>query len=99
MKKSFISYFRRFLSLSLLAACSGGESETKRVSCIGKNNWRSNKSNKLNAKIKISREHRKQIRQQQRDELIKSPGDAWRLQMKQMLEEEKKQEEAKKTGC
>lgn len=98
MKKALSVISVGFLSLSLLAACNGGESETKKELAALKEQLAQQQKQQAERENQ-EQEHRKQIEQQQReDELYqKAYQDAQEdLQMKQMLEEEKKQEEAKK---
>lgn len=98
MKKALSVISVGFLSLSLLAACNGGESETQKELAALKEQLAQQQKQQVERENQ-EQEHRKQIEQQQReDELYqKAYQDAQEdLQMKQMLEEEKKQEEAKK---
>lgn len=98
MKKALSVISVGFLSLSLLAACNGGESETQKELAALKEQLAQQQKQQAERENQ-EQEHRKQIEQQQReDELYqKAYQDAQEdLQMKQMLEEEKKQEEAKK---
>ena len=98
MKKALSVISLGFLSLSLLAACNGGESETQKELAALKEQLAQQQKQQAERENQ-EQEHRKQIEQQQReDELYqKAYQDAQEdLQMKQMLEEEKKQEEAKK---
>ena len=98
MKKALSVISVGFLSLSLLAACNGGESETQKELAAVKEQLAQQQKQQAERENQ-EQEHRKQIEQQQReDELYqKAYQDAQEdLQMKQMLEEEKKQEEAKK---
>ena len=98
MKKALSVIPVVFLSLSLLAACNGGESETQKELAALKEQLAQQQKQQAERENQ-EQEHRKQIEQQQReDELYqKAYQDAQEdLQMKQMLEEEKKQEEAKK---
>lgn len=98
MKKALSVISVGFLSLSLLAACNGGESETQKELAALKEQLAQQQKQQAEHENQ-EQEHRKQIEQQQReDELYqKAYQDAQEdLQMKQMLEEEKKQEEAKK---
>lgn len=98
MKKALSVISVGFLSLSLLAACNGGESETQKELVALKEQLAQQQKQQAERENQ-EQEHRKQIEQQQReDELYqKAYQDAQEdLQMKQMLEEEKKQEEAKK---
>ena len=98
MKKALSVIPVVFLSLSLLAACNGGESETQKELAALKEQLAQQQKQQAERENQ-EQEHRKQIEQRQReDELYqKAYQDAQEdLQMKQMLEEEKKQEEAKK---
>ena len=98
MKKALSVISVGFLSLSLLSACNGGESETQKELAALKEQLAQQQKQQAERENQ-EQEHRKQIEQQQReDELYqKAYQDAQEdLQMKQMLEEEKKQEEAKK---
>ena len=98
MKKALSVISVGFLSLSLLAACNGGESETQKELAALKEQLAQQQKQQAERENQ-EQEHRKQIEQRQReDELYqKAYQDAQEdLQMKQMLEEEKKQEEAKK---
>ena len=98
MKKALSVIPVVFLSLSLLAACNGGESETQKEVAALKEQLAQQQKQQAERENQ-EQEHRKQIEQRQReDELYqKAYQDAQEdLQMKQMLEEEKKQEEAKK---
>ena len=98
MKKALSVISVVFLSLSLLAACNGGESETQKELAALKEQLAQQQKQQAERENQ-EQEHRKQIEQRQReDELYqKAYQDAQEdLQMKQMLEEEKKQEEAKK---
>ena len=98
MKKALSVISVGFLSLSLLAACNGGESETQKELAALKEQLAQQQKQQAERENQ-EQEHRKQIEQQQReDELYqKAYQDAQEdLQMKQMLEEEKKQEEVKK---
>ena len=98
MKKALSVISLGFLSLSLLAACNGGESETQKELAALKEQLAQQQKQQAERENQ-EQEHRKQIEQQQReDELYqKAYQDAQEdLQMKKMLEEEKKQEEAKK---
>lgn len=98
MKKALSVISVGFLSLSLLAACNGGESETQKELAALKEQLAQQQKQQAERENQ-EQEHRKQIEQQQReDELYQiAYQDAQEdLQMKQMLEEEKKQEEAKK---
>lgn len=98
MKKALSVISVGFLSLSLLAACNGGESETQKELAALKEQLAQQQKQQAERENQ-EQEHRKQIEQQQReDELYqKAYQDAQEdLQMQQMLEEEKKQEEAKK---
>ena len=98
MKKALSVISVGFLSLSLLAACNGGESETQKELAALKEQLAQQQKQQAERENQ-EQEHRKQIEQQQReDELYqKAYQDAQEdLQMKQMLEEEKKQEEEKK---
>lgn len=98
MKKALSVISVGFLSLFLLAACNGGESETQKELAALKEQLAQQQKQQAERENQ-EQEHRKQIEQQQReDELYqKAYQDAQEdLQMKQMLEEEKKQEEAKK---
>jgi bacterial SH3 domain protein len=98
MKKALSVISVGFLSLTLLAACNGGESETQKELAALKEQLAQQQKQQAERENQ-EQEHRKQIEQQQReDELYqKAYQDAQEdLQMKQMLEEEKKQEEAKK---
>ena len=98
MKKALSVISVGFLSLSLLAACNGGESETQKELAALKEQLAQQQKQQAERENQ-EQEHRTQIEQQQReDELYqKAYQDAQEdLQMKQMLEEEKKQEEVKK---
>lgn len=98
MKKALSVISVVFLSLSLLAACNGGESETQKELAALKEQLAQQQKQQAERENQ-EQEHRKQIEQRQReDELYqKAYQDAQEdLQIKQMLEEEKKQEEAKK---
>ncbi|OFN31092.1 hypothetical protein HMPREF2568_08875 [Neisseria sp. HMSC059F02] len=98
MKKALSVISVGFLSLSLLAACNGGESETQKELAALKEQLAQQQKQQAERENQ-EQEHRKQIEQRQReDELYqKAYQDAQEdSQMKQMLEEEKKQEEAKK---
>ena len=80
MKKALSVISVGFLSLSLLAACNGGESETQKELAALKEQLAQQQ------KQQAERENQEQEHQDAQED----------LQMKQMLEEEKKQEEAKK---
>lgn len=98
MKKALSVISVGFLSLSLLAACNGGESETQKELAALKEQLAQQQKQQAERENQ-EQEHRKQIEQQQReDELYQKAYQAAQedLQMKQMLEDEKKQEEAKK---
>ena len=98
MKKTLSVISLGFLSLSLLTACNGGESETQKELAALKEQLAQQQKQQVERENQ-EQEHRKQIEQQQREEELyqKAYQDAQEeLQMKQMLEEEKKQEEAKK---
>ena len=98
MKKALSVISVGFLSLSLLAACNGGESETQKELAALKEQLAQQQKQQAERENQ-EQEHRKQIEQQQREDELsqKAYQDAQEdLQMKQMLEEEKKQEEAKK---
>ena len=98
MKKALSVISVGFLSLSLLSACNGGESETQKELAALKEQLAQQQKQQAERENQ-EQEHRKQIEQQQREEELyqKAYQDAQEdLQMKQMLEEEKKQEEAKK---
>ena len=98
MKKALSVISLGFLSLSLLAACNGGESETQKELAALKEQLAQQQKQQAERENQ-EQEHRKQIEQQQReDELYQKAYQAAQedLQMKQMLEDEKKQEEAKK---
>ena len=98
MKKALSVISVGFLSLSLLSACNGGESETQKELAALKEQLAQQQKQQAERENQ-EQEHRKQIEQQQREEELyqKAYQNAQEdLQMKQMLEEEKKQEEAKK---
>ena len=98
MKKALSVISVGFLSLSLLSACNGGESETQKELAALKEQLAQQQKQQAERENQ-EQEHRKQIEQQQREEELyqKAYQDAQEdLQIKQMLEEEKKQEEAKK---
>lgn len=98
MKKAFSAISISLLSLSLLAACNKGESETQKELAALKEQLAQQQKQQAERE-NAEQEQRKQIEQKQREEQLYEQAyqNAQEdLKMKQALEEEQKKEEAKK---